>query len=98
MTYGPPFIALLQAWQPRPGVAICSMPMRCGPTSSGTNRIGLDVGLLRFGRQDPAAVGDEPIPYDTSLDAVATSRRLGMPLLGIRELLTRFREDYAARP
>jgi hypothetical protein len=43
-------------------------------------------------------MGDEPIPYDTSLDATATSRRLGMPLLGIRELLTLFREEYGARP
>lgn len=59
---------------------------------------GLDVGLLRFGRPDPAAMGDEPIPYDTSLDATATSRRLGLPLLGIQELLNRFREEYTARP
>lgn len=59
---------------------------------------GLDAGLLRTGRPDPAAMGDEPIPYDTSLDATATSRRLGMPLLGIWELLTRFREEYASGP
>ena len=59
---------------------------------------GLDGGLLRFGQPGPEAMGDEPIPYDTSLDAAATSRRLGMPLLGILDLLTRFCEEYAGRP
>lgn len=57
---------------------------------------GLDAGLLRFGPPDPAALGDEPIPYDTSLDATETSHRLGMRLLGTRELLTRFRAELGA--
>ncbi len=57
---------------------------------------GLNAKLLRYGPPDPAAMGDEPIPHNTSLDATTTSRRLGMRLLGIRELLTRFREERAA--
>lgn len=57
---------------------------------------GLDTGLLRVGPPDPRAMGTEPIPYDTSLDATTTSQRLGMRLLGIRDLLTRFRDEYSA--
>lgn len=57
---------------------------------------GLDAELLRVGPPDPRAMGTEPIPYDTSLDATKTSQRLGIGLLGIRDLLTRFRDEYSA--
>jgi dTDP-4-dehydrorhamnose reductase len=53
----------------------------------------LDTSLLRYGPPDPGAIPAEPIPYDTSLDASVTARRLDMSLLGVRELLARFRTD-----
>jgi dTDP-4-dehydrorhamnose reductase len=51
----------------------------------------LDRELLRFGPPDPGAVGSEPIPYDTRLDATATAAALGVRLPGLRSQLARLR-------
>ncbi|HEX6232116.1 MAG TPA: sugar nucleotide-binding protein [Jiangellaceae bacterium] len=83
----------------RPGIFHC-----CGADATTRRRFAeqvceafdLDVGLLRYGPPDPDALPDEPVPYDTSLDATATARKLDMPLLSLRELLARFREERAA--
>lgn len=51
----------------------------------------LDRSLLRFGRpQTPAPM---PIPYDTTLDAGATSRTFGYALPTVAELLQAFRDE-----
>ncbi|HEX2102921.1 MAG TPA: sugar nucleotide-binding protein [Solirubrobacteraceae bacterium] len=51
----------------------------------------LDGDLLRFGPPDDAAVGSEPIPYDTRLDAPATAAALGVALPDLRTQLRRLR-------
>jgi dTDP-4-dehydrorhamnose reductase len=54
---------------------------------------GLDEDLLRFGPPDPDAIGDEPIPHDTRLDATATAAALGVALPGLRTQLARLRHQ-----
>jgi dTDP-4-dehydrorhamnose reductase len=54
---------------------------------------GLDEGLLRFGPPDPHAIGDEPVPYDTRLDATATAAALGVTLPDLRTQLARLRDQ-----
>jgi dTDP-4-dehydrorhamnose reductase len=51
----------------------------------------LDADLLRFGPPDEAALGGEPIPYDTRLDATATAAALGVALPDLRTQLRRLR-------
>jgi len=51
----------------------------------------LDGDLLGFGPPDARAVGDEPIPYDTRLDATATAAALGVTLPDLRAQLRRLR-------
>ncbi len=51
----------------------------------------LDNGLLRFGPAPLAAFAGQRIPYDTSLSALATSERIGTPLLTLTEILEAFR-------
>jgi dTDP-4-dehydrorhamnose reductase len=51
----------------------------------------LDADLLRFGPPDEAALGGEPIPYDTRLDATATAAALGVALPDLRTMLRRLR-------
>ena len=56
----------------------------------------LDPALLRSTPPDPAAVGavgEFPIPYDTSLSVRRTRELLGYEPPGIRELLARFRRE-----
>ncbi len=53
----------------------------------------LDPGLVTESRPPAGALPDAPVPFDTSLDANATAERLGMPALGLDELLGRFREE-----
>ena len=52
---------------------------------------GLDGDLLAFGPADAGAAGDEPIPYDTRLDASATAAALGVTLPDMRTQLARLR-------
>ena len=54
---------------------------------------GLDPALLRFG--PPPVAAPMPIPYDTSLDATETARRLDFTLPSVRELLHAFRNERA---
>lgn len=54
---------------------------------------GLDGSLLRFGPPSPDAVGDEPIPHDTRLDANATAAALGVRLPDLRTQLARLRHQ-----
>lgn len=54
---------------------------------------GLDRSLLRFGPAPPDAFAGQSIPFDTSVSAVATSERLGTPLLSLDELLAAFRHE-----
>jgi dTDP-4-dehydrorhamnose reductase len=55
---------------------------------------GLDSSLLRSGPPPPAAVPTGTrIPHDTSLDAPATSRALGVELPSVRDQLARFRHE-----
>jgi dTDP-4-dehydrorhamnose reductase len=54
---------------------------------------GLDEDLLRFGQPDPDAIGDEPIPHDTRLDATATAAALGVALPDLRTQLARLRHQ-----
>jgi dTDP-4-dehydrorhamnose reductase len=51
----------------------------------------LDGELLGFGPPDAGAVGAEPIPYDTRLDASATAAALGVTLPDLRTQLRRLR-------
>jgi dTDP-4-dehydrorhamnose reductase len=53
----------------------------------------LDGELLAFGPPDPGATGDEPIPYDTRLDARATAAALGVTLPDLRTQLARLRRQ-----
>jgi dTDP-4-dehydrorhamnose reductase len=57
------------------------------------NVFDLDAGLLRTGPPEPSAMPPAPVPYDTSLDAHATSERLGTDLPSVRELLTAYRRE-----
>jgi dTDP-4-dehydrorhamnose reductase len=55
---------------------------------------GLDPALLRSGPPPAAAVpAGTRIPHDTSLDAPATSRALGVELPSVRDQLERFRHE-----
>ncbi len=73
----------------------------CGAEASTRRRLaeatvevfGLDRELLRFGPAPREALAGLTIPYDTSVSAVATSERLGTPLLGLIELLQAFRRE-----
>jgi dTDP-4-dehydrorhamnose reductase len=58
-----------------------------------TQVFALDEDLLRFGPPDPAAVGGEPIPHDTRLDATATATALGVTLPDLRSQLARLRHQ-----
>jgi dTDP-4-dehydrorhamnose reductase len=58
----------------------------------------LDASLLRPAPPDPGAVPPAPVPYDTSLDAHATSTALGVSLPSVRELLELYRVERAASP
>lgn len=51
----------------------------------------LDPTLLQFGTAPPEAFAGQTIPHDTSLSAVATSERLGTPLLSLAQTLEAFR-------
>lgn len=53
----------------------------------------LDRSLLRFGPAPAAAFAGQRIPFDTSVSAMATSERLGTPLLSLDGLLTAFRHE-----
>lgn len=54
----------------------------------------LDKGLLDFGPPDTDVMPGAPIPYDTSLDAVATGHALDYELPALPELLAKFRIHY----
>ncbi len=51
---------------------------------------GLDRSLLSFGPAPSEALAGQPVPYDTSVSAVATAERLATPLLSLTEILDRF--------
>jgi dTDP-4-dehydrorhamnose reductase len=51
----------------------------------------LDGDLLRFGPPDEAALGGEPIPYDTRLDGAATAAALRVAPPDLRTQLRRLR-------
>jgi dTDP-4-dehydrorhamnose reductase len=53
----------------------------------------LDAELLEFGPPDPRALPPAPVPYDTSLDATATSAALGVELPGLDSVLRRMRAE-----
>jgi dTDP-4-dehydrorhamnose reductase len=53
----------------------------------------LDGDLLAFGPPEAWAAGDEPVPYDTRLDASATAAALGVTLPDLRTQLGRLREQ-----
>jgi len=53
----------------------------------------LDPEMVDIGPPDPAAVGTMRVPYDTSLDATATARRLGVDLPGLDTMLGRLRVE-----
>lgn len=55
----------------------------------------LDPSLLRFGPAPTEAFAGQTIPTDTSISAVATSERLGTPLLSLAEILDAFRIERA---
>jgi dTDP-4-dehydrorhamnose reductase len=57
---------------------------------------GLDGDLLRFGAPDGAVPDDEPVPYDTRLDATATAAALGVTLPSLGTLLGRLRTQMDA--
>jgi dTDP-4-dehydrorhamnose reductase len=54
---------------------------------------GLDPEMVDVGPPDPAAVGSMRVPYDTSLDATATAKRLGVELLSLEAMLGRLRVE-----
>ena len=74
----------------------------CGSTSTARRELanatvdvfGLDPSLLRFGPAPAKAFAGQRIPFDTSVSAVATSERLGTPLLSLNELLMAFRHEH----
>jgi dTDP-4-dehydrorhamnose reductase len=70
---------------------------RMGLARSTADVFGLDPGLLRSGPPNPNALPPAPIPHDTSLDAHATARALGVELPSLRELLGLFGEERSAR-
>jgi dTDP-4-dehydrorhamnose reductase len=70
---------------------------RMGLARATADVFGLDPGLLRSGPPDPNAFPPAPIPHDTSLDARATARALGVELLSLRELLGLFGAERSAR-
>jgi dTDP-4-dehydrorhamnose reductase len=53
----------------------------------------LDEDLLRFGPPAAGAIGDEPIPHDTRLDATATAATLGVEPPDLRTQLGRLRRQ-----
>jgi dTDP-4-dehydrorhamnose reductase len=53
----------------------------------------LDPEMVDVGPPDPAAVGTMHVPYDTSLDATATAKRLGVELPDLDTLLARLRVE-----
>jgi len=53
----------------------------------------LDGDLLRFGPPPAEAIGSEPVPYDTRLDATATAAALGVRLPDLRTQLARLRHQ-----
>jgi dTDP-4-dehydrorhamnose reductase len=53
----------------------------------------LDRSLLHFGPAPVEAFAGQTIPFDTSVSAVATSERLGTPLLSLDQLLAAFRHE-----
>lgn len=55
----------------------------------------LDRSLLRFGPAPVEAFAGQRIPFDTSVSAIATSERLGTPLLSVDQLLAAFRHERA---
>jgi dTDP-4-dehydrorhamnose reductase len=56
----------------------------------------LDPEMVDIGPPDPAAVGSMRVPYDTSLDATATARRLGVELADLDTMLARLRVELDA--
>lgn len=56
---------------------------------------GLDPGLLRYDAPPRQAIPGEPVPRDTSLDATATARQLGVELTGARDLLVGLRDELS---
>jgi len=56
----------------------------------------LDPQLIQDGVPEWGDVTGIRIPYDTSLSGAATARRLGYPLLSVRELLQRYRTEVDA--
>jgi dTDP-4-dehydrorhamnose reductase len=57
---------------------------------------GLDPDLVDVGPPDPSAVAGMRVPYDTSLDATATARRLGVELPSLDAMLARLRAEMGA--
>lgn len=57
------------------------------------NAFELDRSLLHFGSAPAEAFAGQTIPFDTSVSAVATSERLGTPLLSLDDLLAAFRHE-----
>ena len=53
----------------------------------------LDPEMVDVGPPDPAAVGTMRVPYDTSLDATATAKRLGVELPDLDSMLGRLRAE-----
>jgi dTDP-4-dehydrorhamnose reductase len=53
----------------------------------------LDPAMIDVGPPDPAAVGSMRVPYDTSLDATATAKRLGVELLSLEAMLGALRVE-----
>jgi dTDP-4-dehydrorhamnose reductase len=53
----------------------------------------LDPEMVDVGPPDPAAVGTMHVPYDTSLDATATAKRLGVELPDLDTMLARLRVE-----
>lgn len=80
--------------QQAPGIFHC-----CGSESTTRRQLAeatveafdLDRSLLRFGTAPREAFAGQTIPFDTSISAVATSERLGTPLLSVAQILAAFR-------
>jgi dTDP-4-dehydrorhamnose reductase len=53
----------------------------------------LDPEMVDVGPPDPEAVGTMRVPYDTSLDATATAKRLGVELPDVDTMLARLRVE-----
>jgi dTDP-4-dehydrorhamnose reductase len=56
----------------------------------------LDADLIDVGPPDPAALGTMRVPHDTSLDARATAKRLGVELPDLDTMLARLRVELDA--